>query len=62
MIVLDSYEKFTLPVAMRTMVIGDYVDWGKLMAGVVISLLPPVILYLGLQRFVVRGLTAGAIK
>lgn len=62
MIILDSYEKFTLPVAMRTMVIGDYIDWGKLMAGVVISLLPPVILYLGLQKFVVRGLTAGAIK
>jgi len=61
-IVLDSYTKFTLPVALRTMVVGDFVRWGNLMAGVVISLLPPLILYLLLQKYVVSGLTAGAIK
>lgn len=61
-IVLDSYTKFTLPVALRTMVVGDFIRWGNLMAGVVISLLPPLIIYLLLQKYVVSGLTAGAIK
>lgn len=62
MIVLDSYEKFTLPVALRTMVVGDFVRWGDLMAAVIIAVLPPVVFYLLLQRYVVQGLTAGAIK
>jgi len=62
MTVIDSYEKFTLPIALRTMVIGDFVNWGNLMAGVVISMLPPMIFYLVLQRYVISGLTAGAIK
>ncbi len=62
MTVIDSYERFTLPIALRTMVIGDFVNWGNLMAGVVISMLPPMIFYLTLQKYVVSGLTAGAIK
>jgi ABC-type sugar transport system, permease component len=62
MITLDSYEKFTLPIALRAMVIGDYVRWGSLMAGVVIAILPPVIFYLLLQKYIVQGLTAGATK
>ncbi len=62
MTIIDSYEKFTLPIALRTMVIGDFVNWGNLMAGVVISMLPPMLFYLALQRYVVSGLTAGAVK
>jgi len=59
---LNSYNKFTLAVALRTMVVGDFLNWGNLMAGVIISMLPPLVLYLILQKFVVQGLTAGAIK
>jgi multiple sugar transport system permease protein len=62
MTVIDSYKKFTLPIALRTMVIGDFINWGSLMAGVVISMLPPMIFYLILQRYIISGLTAGAIK
>ena len=59
---IDSLRNFTLPIALRAMVIGDYVRWGSLMAGVVIAITPPMIFYLLLQRYVVRGLAAGAVK
>lgn len=59
---IDSYKNFTLPIALRAMVIGDYVKWGSLMAGVIIAIIPPMVFYLLLQRYVVQGLAAGAIK
>jgi alpha-glucoside transport system permease protein len=37
-------------------------NWNYLMAGSFISLVVPVAIFLGLQRFFVRGMTAGAVK
>jgi len=41
---------------------ADVFYWGPLMASTVISALPPVIMFLLLQRWVVKGLTLGAVK
>ncbi|UCF92765.1 MAG: carbohydrate ABC transporter permease [Desulfobacterales bacterium] len=62
LITLESHDKFTLPIALLAMVMGDLVQWGKLMAGALISIAPPAILYLALQRWIVGGLTAGSVK
>jgi multiple sugar transport system permease protein len=62
MITLESHEKFTLPIALRAMVVGDFIQWGKLMAGALIAILPPAIVYLLLQRFIVGGLMSGSVK
>jgi len=59
---IDSFRNFTLPIALRAMVIGDYVRWGSLMAGVIITVIPPMIFYLILQKYIVSGLAAGAVK
>lgn len=37
-------------------------DWGSLMASSVLSVLPVVILFVFLQRFIVEGMTAGSVK
>ena len=37
-------------------------NWGGLMAGGVITSLPPVLLYMYLQKYVVSGLSVGAVK
>jgi len=37
-------------------------DYGGLMAGIVISIIPPVIIYMLLQEKVVKGITAGGVK
>jgi multiple sugar transport system permease protein len=41
---------------------ADVFFWGPLMASTIISALPPVIMFLVFQRWVVQGLTLGAVK
>jgi ABC-type glycerol-3-phosphate transport system permease component len=38
------------------------IEWGPLMAGMVISVLPVVVLFASLQKFFIQGLTGGAVK
>lgn len=38
------------------------IEWGKIAAGAIISILPPAILFLFLQRQLIHGLSAGALK
>ncbi|BDZ49734.1 ABC transporter permease [Frondihabitans sucicola] len=61
---LTTDDKQTLPVALLNIVQGTYgqVNFGYLIAGSVISLIPCVALYLALQRYYVQGLAAGAVK
>lgn len=52
----------TVPVGLHEFVIGDVFAWGPLMAGSLIASLPPVLIYIAAQRWVVSGLAGGAIK
>ena len=38
------------------------VDFGALQAGIVVAMIPCVLLFVGLQRFYISGLIAGAVK
>jgi multiple sugar transport system permease protein len=60
---------FTSQTEMRTLsagllyMVGQYeIQWGQLSAGVIISTVPIAILFTFLQRHLIRGLTAGALK
>jgi len=60
---------FTSQTQMRTLsagllyMAGQYeVQWGQLSAGVMISTVPVAVLFIFLQRHLIRGLTAGALK
>lgn len=61
---LTSTDTFTLPVALLNIQSGTYgnLNYGYLIAGSVIAMVPCVILYVGLQRFYIRGLASGAVK
>ena len=61
-VMLHHDDKFTLPIALNQM-IGVYGNqYGMLMAGTLVSVLPVMALFLLLQREFVAGLTAGAVK
>jgi len=60
---------FTSQTEMRTLsagllfMVGQYeIQWGQLSAGVIISTLPVAVLFTYLQRHLIRGLAAGAVK
>ncbi|HEX5292433.1 MAG TPA: carbohydrate ABC transporter permease [Streptosporangiaceae bacterium] len=61
---LTNDRLFTLPVALSNVETGTYgaVNFGLLLAGAVIAMIPCVIVYVALQRYYVRGLVSGALK
>lgn len=64
LIFMSSSDHYTLPVMLINVQSGLYgsIDWGAVQAGVTITMLPCVLLFLLLQRYYVSGLTAGAVK
>jgi multiple sugar transport system permease protein len=58
----NSAEIRTLTVGIAAMRGKDVIDWGLLNAGVVITTIPVAILFGFVQRYLVQGLTAGAVK
>lgn len=61
-LILSGSHTQTLPVAIFNFVSYAYVDWGGLMAAAVLITLPIIILSIVLQKYIVSGLTAGAVK
>ena len=59
---LTSESLKTLPVGLQLLVFGDILPWGKLMAASLLTAIPVAILYLYGQRYLVGGLTVGAVK
>jgi multiple sugar transport system permease protein len=59
---LSKERLFTLSVGLAQMIIGDVLPWGQLMAASLLMAIPVVIIYTLGQRFMVAGLTAGAVK
>ena len=61
---LTKTSLFTLPVALLNIQSGTYgaLNYGYLIAGSIIAMIPCVILFVGLQRFYIRGLASGAVK
>ncbi len=59
---IRSYDKWTLPVGIASLS-GQYsTDWATIMAGSFFITLPVVVLFLVFQKYLVSGMTAGAVK
>jgi multiple sugar transport system permease protein len=56
----ESYR--TLPIGLLSMVVGDILPWGELMAASLLAAIPVALLYIYAQRFLVDGLTVGGVK
>lgn len=64
LIFMNKETMFTLPIMLVASRTGYYgsTDWGILQAGVIISIIPCVPVYLLLQKYYVSGLMSGALK
>lgn len=61
-IFLQSQEKLTLPVVLN-LYLGLYrADYGVFLAGTLLAIIPPAILFFALEREFIGGLTSGAVK
>lgn len=57
-----SEQKRLLPYGLYAFISNIGVDWGQLMAATVLALLPVVFAFLIMQKWLVQGLMAGAVK
>lgn len=64
LVLLNNNPNFTLPIALVNAQNGplNTIDWGALQAGITVTMLPCVILFVVLQRYYVSGLVAGTGK
>ncbi len=61
-IFISTTNLWTIPVGLKSL-IGKYdVRWGVLMAGGVLALVPTALMFAVMQKFIVEGLTSGAVK
>jgi multiple sugar transport system permease protein len=59
---ITTENQFTIPIGLKFM-IGEFsVEYAKLAAGSIIGLIPPVLLFMYIQRFLIQGLGGGAVK
>ena len=61
-LVLGRKELYTLPIATQVFYGTFSTDIGLIMAALLLAMLPILLLYLFLQRYIVEGVTAGAVK
>lgn len=59
---MDQETMYTAPVGLRFFVGGYSQQWGYFAAGSIIVSIPVVLLFFFLQKYLVSGLTAGAVK
>ncbi|GHS84785.1 sugar ABC transporter permease [Actinomycetota bacterium] len=64
LIFLTQGDKFTLPIALVSLRSGELgsIDLGALQAGIVVTAIPCLLLFVLLQRHYVRGITAGSFR
>jgi multiple sugar transport system permease protein len=64
LVFMSDESKFTVPIMLVGVRQGHFgaVDWGALQAGVVISIVPCLLIYLLLQKHYVSGFMSGAFK
>jgi multiple sugar transport system permease protein len=52
----------TIPTGIPSFIVEDVFFWGPMMASTVLSAMPPLVVYFVFQRWLITGLTLGAVK
>lgn len=61
-VLMQSEENRTVPAALNAFISTFNVDWGSMSAAAVLTILPTMALFAVASRWIVAGLTAGAVK
>ena len=62
LVFISSRDQQTVTVGMALMQGEDVFYWGRMMAGALLTAIPPVVMYTLAQRLVIQGLTMGGVK
>lgn len=62
LVLISSNLKKTGPLGLATFAAEQYIEWGPLLAGAILIMLPVFLLFLPVSGYFIRGFTAGAVK
>ncbi len=62
LVVINSRELFTWPLGMMQFRGEFLVEWNRVLAFITLSILPAVVFFVAAQKYIVAGLTGGAVK
>ncbi|MEJ6785169.1 carbohydrate ABC transporter permease [Aminobacter sp. Piv2-1] len=62
LIVTTSRELYTLPVGLSSFAVEQSIQWEMIMTGAAIATLPTLVVFLVLQRYIVRGVMLAGLK
>jgi putative chitobiose transport system permease protein len=62
LIIIDEPELYTLPLGLQQLASSFSLDWRLVAAGAVVSILPVLVLFVLLQRFILPSATGDAVK
>jgi multiple sugar transport system permease protein len=62
LVITNSIATRTVTVGLTQMLGEDVFYWGQMMAGALITAIPPVLMYILAQRLVIKGLIVGGVK
>ena len=61
-LILSGEKTRTLPVSLQYFVSGADIRWGRMLAATIVVIVPTIILTMILQKYIIQGMTAGAVK
>jgi raffinose/stachyose/melibiose transport system permease protein len=62
-LVLNVNKYRTIPIAVQYLKQSHgQIDWGAMMAVLVLAILPIIIFYIAAQKYIIKGVAAGAVK
>ncbi len=62
LVILDDPKLYTLPLGLQQLATSFSLDWRLVAAGAVVSILPVLALFIGLQRYILPSATGDAVK
>lgn len=62
LVVLQNRETYTIPLALRSLQGLISTDWGVVMLGTALAVVPLLIMFFVASKQVIEGLTAGSVK
>ena len=62
LMVLSDQKKYTIQIAIKTFIGTNGIDWPSILASSVISIIPVVIIFAFLQKYVVGGIATSGVK
>lgn len=62
LVILDDPKLYTLPLGLQQLATSFSLDWRLVAAGAVVSILPVLVLFIGLQRYILPSAAGDAVK